>query len=75
MRPLLERAGAILARDLTHDDGRPRGETDVEPHGESEETSDAGTSDMQSPVAETPRQNEEEPRPDDTERAEEAVAR
>jgi GTP-binding protein HflX len=74
LRPLLERAGAILARDLTPDEGRQRGEAGA--RGGAEATpGDAETPNALTPVAETPREGDDEPRPDDSERAEEAVAR
>jgi GTP-binding protein HflX len=71
LRPLLEHAGAILARDLTPDGRRPRVEADAEARGEVEATH-AGA---ETPNTETPRRDDEEPRPDDSARAEEVVAR
>ena len=50
LRPLLERAGSLIARDLAPDEGRHRG-------------------------AEPEAQDDEQPRPDDPERAEQVVAR
>jgi GTP-binding protein HflX len=74
LRPLLERAGAILARDLAHDEKRPRGAAEDEARGEDEATpGDDAAPEMEAAGAET--QTDEGPPSDDPERAEEAVAR
>jgi GTP-binding protein HflX len=73
LRPLLERAGAILARDLAPDEKRPRGASGDEAGDEAGGEGQATNGDAGAPKVEAA--GDEQPRSDDPERAEEAVAR
>ena len=74
LRPLLERAGAILARDLAHDERRPRGASEEDAHGEVEATpGEDDAPEAEATGAET--QDDGQPGSDDPGRAEEAAAR
>jgi GTP-binding protein HflX len=76
LRPLLEHAGAILARDLNPDERRAGGPGDDGAQGE-EQTTPLGAEapDTETQAAKPRPRKRGKPSPDDPERAEEAVAR